>query len=208
MNLAIKRDINRVELIKYIGLDFPNGKGVEVGTFKGEFSKDVLEVWGGTLFMVDVWSPLGGEYNDLSNHGNYEQGLIYGEVIKNTRGYENRSVMVRASSELASTMFADESLDFVYIDANHAYDFVVQDIKLWYPKVKKGGYLCGHDYIDMNWNGDPNFAPNGKDKFIWSGDTFFGVFGVNPAVDEFCQQNSYEPYVSNEWCGSWWFKKK
>jgi hypothetical protein len=68
--------------------------------------------------------------------------------------------MVRASSEIASNMFQDESLDFVYIDANHAYDFVKQDIELWYPKVKKGGYLWGHDYIDLNWYNDPNFAEN------------------------------------------------
>jgi hypothetical protein len=116
--------------------------------------------------------------------------------------------MVRASSEIASNMFQDESLDFVYIDANHAYDFVKQDIELWYPKVKKGGYLWGHDYIDLDWYNDPNFAENGKDKHIWSNNqVYHGVFGVNPAVDEFCSEFNYTPVITEEWFGSWLIQK-
>jgi len=203
-----KQDITRLDLISTIGREFPNGKGVEVGTFKGEFSKEIVENWPGTLYMVDVWRPLANEeYLDSSNHNNFENG-VYGEAIKNIRGHEDRAVMVRASSEIAANMFEDNSLDFVYIDANHAYEYVVQDIKLWYPKVKAGGYLCGHDYIDIDWYNDPSFAPNGKDKHIYSNDFYHGVFGVNPAVDEFCELNEYAMQVTKEWFGSWWLKKK
>jgi hypothetical protein len=202
-----KRDITRIELINTIGKEFPNGKGVEVGTFKGEFSKEILENWEGTLYMVDVWRPLSDkEYLDSSNHNNFENG-VYSEAMKNISGHEDRAVMVRAASEIAANMFEDNSLDFVYIDANHAYDYVVQDINLWYPKVKEGGYLCGHDYINMDWYNDPNFSPNGKDKHIYSSNFYHGVFGVNPAVDEFCAQNEYHSQVTNEWFGSWWLKK-
>jgi len=210
MNLANKKDISRQELMKSIGSEFPNGKGVEVGTFKGEFSKEIMELWSGTLYMVDVWSALDPtKYIDASNHGNFNRGEIYGAAIDNTTGYENRAIMIRANSEIASDIFADESLDFVYIDANHAYDYVVKDIELWYPKIKPGGYLCGHDYIDMSWNEDPNFTENGKDKHIYSGNGFYhGEFGVNPAVDEFCIENGYEPIVTKEWFGSWMIKKK
>lgn len=124
MNLAKKKDISRQELMKSIGSEFPNGKGVEVGTFKGEFSKEIMELWTGTLYMVDVWSPLDAtEYMDSSNHGNFNRGEIYGAAIDNTVGYENRAIMVRANSEIASDIFTDGSLDFVYIDANHAYDY-------------------------------------------------------------------------------------
>lgn len=209
MNLAKKKDISRQELLKSIGLEFPNGKGVEVGTFKGEFSKEIMYLWDGTLYMVDVWSPLNpDEYIDASNHSNFEQNHIYGEAIKNISGNEDRAIMVRAKSEIAANMFEDGSLDFVYIDANHAYDYVVQDIALWYPKVKPGGYLCGHDYIDIDWNEDPNFAQNGKDKHIYNGDNYHGVFGVNAAVDEFCIKNEYKPIVTFEWFGSWSIRKK
>ncbi len=203
-----KRDINRIDLIKEIGTEFPKGFGVEVGTFKGEFSKQILENWSGTLYMVDVWRCLGDEYIDSSNHGNFDIE-IFGESIKNIKGHEDRGVMVRASSEIASNMFLDNSLDFVYIDANHAYDFVKEDIELWYPKVKKGGYLCGHDYIDLDWYNDPHFLENKKDKHIWSdgGKFYHGIFGVNPAVDEFCNENNYTPTITSEWFGTWLIKK-
>ena len=40
----MKRNINRIELLKEIGLEFPYGKGVEIGTFKGQFSKEILHL--------------------------------------------------------------------------------------------------------------------------------------------------------------------
>ena len=201
------KDISRIDLINEIGKEFPKGKGVEVGTFKGEFSKEIMENWEGSLYMVDVWRPLSNEeYLDSSNHGNHET-QIYGEAMNNIKGFEDRAVMVRATSEIASDMFEDNSLDFVYIDANHAYDYVVQDIELWYPKVKEGGYLCGHDYINMDWDKDPNFTENGKDKHIYSSNFYHGVFGVNPAVDEFCEKNGYDSQVTKEWFGTWSLKK-
>jgi hypothetical protein len=110
MNLAKKIDISRQELIKNIGSEFPNGKGVEVGTFKGEFSKEIMELWSGRLYMVDVWSPLDPtQYIDASNHGNFDKGAIYGAAIDNISGYENRAIMIRANSEIASDIFEDES---------------------------------------------------------------------------------------------------
>ena len=202
----MKRSITRVELIKEIGIEFPRGSGVEVGTFRGEFSKQILDIWKGTLYMVDVWNGLGDDYNDSSNHNNFDGG-VYVEAMKNIDGYEDRGIMVRASSRIASNMFEDNSLDFVYIDANHAYDFVCEDIRLWFPKIKNKGYLMGHDYLDMDWYSDPNFAENGKDKFIYSENFYHGVFGVNPSVDEFCQRLGYDLTLTSEWFGTWLIKK-
>ncbi len=201
------KDITRVDLIRNIGQEFPNGKGVEVGTFKANFSKEIMNCWEGTLYMVDVWRALESGYDDSSNHGKFENG-VYSDAMENIKGFEDRAVMIRATSEIASNIFNEQSLDFVYIDANHAYDYVVQDIELWYSKVKKGGYLCGHDYLGFNWYEDPNYAENQKDKFIWSEGAYMGLFGVNPAVDEFCEKNGYELNVTNEWLGTWYIKKK
>ena len=203
--MVLRRDINRIDLLKEIGLEFPNGKGAEIGTFKGEFAKEILQNWSGTLYMIDVWRPLGEEYLDSSNHAVHS--TAYSETMNNISGYEDRGIMIRATSEVAADMFERESLDFVYIDANHAYDFVVEDIKLWYPKVKSGGYLCGHDYINLNWYDDPNFAENKKDKHIWNRDFYHGVFGVNPAVDEFCKKFNFDLTITKEWFGSWIIKK-
>ena len=58
----------RDELIENLSTLIPNGKGVEVGVYKGSFSKYILSKWGGTLYMVDVWRGLGDEYQDMSTH--------------------------------------------------------------------------------------------------------------------------------------------
>lgn len=215
MNLAsqeFESHSTRVGLVQEINDKIPNGIGVEVGVFKGEFSKQILENWDCTLYMVDVWDSLSkDEYIDASDHGNFDENEVYSAAINNIKGYEDRAIMIRAKSEVASCMFNDNSLDFVYIDANHAYDYVVQDINLWYPKVKSGGYICGHDYllyVDYN---DPNgnYRENGKDVNIYGHDgKYWGVFGVNPAVDEFCIANGYQPYVTKEQHGTWYFNKK
>ncbi len=203
----MRRDITRLDLFNEIKKDFQDGHGVEVGTFKAEFSKFILENWNGTLYMVDVWNPLGNEYLDSSNHKNY-QNQIYAHAMENLTGLEDRGIMIRAKSEKASEIFQDESLDFVYIDANHAYDFVVDDIQFWYSKVKRGGYLWGHDYLKLDWYNDPHFLPNKKDKHIWSNNFYHGVFGVNPAVDEFCEKNNYTPTITKEFFGTWLIQKK
>ena len=46
----------------------------------------------------------------------------------------------------AAKMVPDGSLDFVYIDGNHGYDAVLDDLMAWTPKVKEGGFIAGHDY--------------------------------------------------------------
>jgi len=210
-NYKTKKMYNhRDDLVKDLNNLIPNGKGVEIGVFKGEFSKNILKNWNGILYMVDVWRPLGDEYEDASNHKDHVDA--YQETMENIRGFEDRGIMVRATSEIAADMFQNESLDYVFIDANHAYDFVVEDINTWFPKLKKGGIFSGHDYINMDWYNDPNFAPNGKDKYIYSymmdGTPIYnGVFGVNPAVDEFCNKHGYIPNVTKEWFGTWWFIK-
>lgn len=51
-----------------------------------------------------------------------------------------------SSSEEASKEIKDETLDIVFIDAEHTYKGCSSDIRYWYPKIKKGGIICGHDY--------------------------------------------------------------
>lgn len=195
------------DLIKDLNYKFPLGKGVEIGVFKGETSQYILKNWNGTLYMVDVWKGLTSEeYNDSSNHSIHT--TAYKETIDNISGYENRGIMIRATSKEASKLFQDESLDWVWIDANHAYDYVKEDIQLWWPKLKKGGLFSGHDYMNMDWYNDSNFAPNKKDKYIYSNTGFYhGVFGVNPAVDEFASKHNYKVNVTKEWFGTWYFIK-
>ena len=190
--MVLRRDINRIDLLKEIGLEFPNGKGAEIGTFKGEFAKEILQNWSGTLYMIDVWRPLGEEYLDSSNHAVHS--TAYSETMNNISGYEDRGIMIRATSEVAADMFERESLDFVYIDANHAYDFVVEDIKLWYPKVKSGGYLCGHDYINLKVS-VPNLTCSALNNNVWKPGDFI-VHCVGYRIEERIQLLSDLNYFS------------
>ncbi len=56
--------------------------------------------------------------------------------------------LIALDSERASKLFKDHSLDCVYIDGGHDYESVAQDIALWTPKVKPGGFISGDDYVD------------------------------------------------------------
>ena len=179
-------------------------KGVEVGSFKGEFARTILEKWQGTLYMVDAWYELE-DYNDMSNIGLNQDAYL--EAMRSINEFRDRAYMLRCLSKQAVDLFPDESLDFVYIDANHEYSYVVEDIKLWYPKVKKGGIVAGHDYLDIDWY-DNEYSEKDKNKYVWGdGQHFIGVFGVNPAVDEFCRENNIEFSLTEEFSRTWYFEK-
>ena len=211
---AIKQQINRLDLIpQLLNQLCPNGKGVEIGVFKGEFSKHILENWDGTLYLVDPWRELDeAEYADSSNHKNHNAAYL--ETMSRIAGHEDRAFMIRALSHQAASLFPNNSLDYVYIDGNHAYEWVKQDIETWWPKLKKGGIFAGHDYISMDWYNDPNFLDNGKDKHIWHFNhatpdqlEYSGVFGVNPAVDEFAKKKKIRFHVTEEFYGTFYTVK-
>lgn len=193
--------------------------GVEIGVFKGEFSKAILSGWNGRLYMVDPWRALGEEYLDSSNHAQHTSA--YSDTMESIRGYEDRAIMVRALSNQAVDMFADNSLDYVYIDGNHAYSFVREDLKLWWPKLKSGGLMAGHDFLLLNWN-DQLKLPNGKDLQVYSDGhrwavanhynpnseiPFAGTFGVNPAVHEFATQHGVDYDLTREWSSTFLITK-
>ena len=189
-------------------------EGVEIGVFKGQFSRTLLERWPGKLWLVDPWRAFDDEegYIDASNHKNHQ--TAYTETMNRLEGFESRAFMLRGLSSDMANRFQDEELDFAYIDGNHAYDWVVEDIELWWPKIKSGGYLMGHDYLDMaDWY-DSEFNENGKDKHIWMRGPesneewiYAGIFGVNTAVDEFCTRMGLDLVITNEYTGTWIIKK-
>jgi hypothetical protein len=148
------------------------GKGVEVGVWKGEFSLFLLKHWKGeVLYSVDPWKTFGSdEYIDDMNINQQQFDQIHNDVANLLKPFGNRSKIIRKTSLDASLDFEDNSLDFVYLDGRHNYEGVKEDIELWFGKVKKGGILAGHDYLDGQ---------------IGSTD-----FGVKQAVDEFVKTSN------------------
>ena len=73
---------------------------------------------------------------------------FYRETAVKLAPYGDRSIIIRAKSGEAVELFKDGQLDFVYLDAQHHYEAIKEDIALWWPKVRWGGLLAGHDYLD------------------------------------------------------------
>ena len=73
------------------------------------------------------------------------------EFLKNTKPVADHYKLLIMQSVAASKLFPDHSLDFVFIDAAHGYEFVKEDIEAWLPKVKQGGLIAGDDY--QTWPG-------------------------------------------------------
>jgi hypothetical protein len=143
------------------------GDGAEIGVKTGGFSEHLLQGWRCTrLISIDPWlSASQEEYDDRSNVAQDEFEVYYEKTRERLARYGSRSEIWRMKSVEAARRVPDGSLDFVYIDARHDYDSVLEDLDAWFSKVKPGGILAGHDYAD--------------------GDFEQGRFGVKSAVDEF-----------------------
>lgn len=98
------------------------------------------------IVCVDTWKGTPG--NPCADHVAQRGGSILEDFRRNLRVADVQDVvwpLERPSLE-AAPMFEDRSLDFVFLDADHAYEAVLADINAWLPKLKPGGVLAGHDF--------------------------------------------------------------
>lgn len=121
--------------------------GAEIGTSKGRYAKWMFsKIKGLKLYCIDPYEvyPRYVEMHDA------EGQKIYDDIFKQAKArLAGKNVeFIKKYSADAVNDFEDESLDFVYIDGNHGFEWVIQDIAEWERKVKYGGIVAGHDY----WN--------------------------------------------------------
>jgi len=116
---------------------------VEIINSNKKIKLDVVDTWKGSIEMHD---PSNAAYDETLS----KNGTIFPEFLKNMAPVLHAINPVEMDSVKASALYEDGSLDFVFIDAEHKYEFVIQDIKSWLPKVKKGGIIAGHD---CGWSG-------------------------------------------------------
>ncbi len=122
--------------------------GVELGVAAGRHSEYILYRTGvRRLYSIDRWQHVDG-YNDAMNLPQNEHDELYEYVSQKLSKFGDRSVVVRQDTTTASDLFENESLDFVYVDADHSYEGCKRDLLAWIPKIKKGGFITGHD---LNW---------------------------------------------------------
>lgn len=120
--------------------------GAEIGTDQGLYAEYLCQQNPNLkLFCVDPYMAAAYE---LGKSGVVEDQPYFDERYKETmeRVKPYNAHVIRKTSMAALNDFEDNSLDFVYIDANHDFINVAQDIHYWLKKVKPGGILSGHDY--------------------------------------------------------------
>ena len=178
--------LNRAEL---------KGLGVEVGVQRGVNASRIRAAWEGEkMFCVDPWRPYLGVDDTQEMHDSYLADAK--RALDGTgKPYE---IMRMPSLEGAAALAASNTvLDFCYLDGDHFYEAVIADIEAWWPLVKEGGILSGHDFVSDGWhrNGDPHNAYATKEE-AGVGVGQCGPFGVIKAVQElFGAGGKYERQV-------------
>lgn len=143
----------------------------EVGVEHGMFSYYLLRHSGvQVLYSIDPYQ------------GKFAGFLEDAKTLLSEFGERSRLVL-RTSAEAAKDFVqAQRTVDLVYLDGDHRYRKVAEDIRVWWPLVKPGGLLCGHDYCSA------------------------GV-GVMRAVDEFAAMTNRQVYITREAWATWMIYK-
>ena len=171
------------------------GNGAEIGVFKGDFSAHILANWlGKKLYLIDSWR----HHKDQIDASNY----LSGDHLENLRktlfkiySYGERVALIRELSLEAVKLFKDGFFDFIFLDACHDYKNVLADLRAWYPKVRSGGILIGHDFLDGMWLLSPTSRVPTE-------------FGVKSAVIDFAKELGIEYQVTEEKDFPTWYIKK
>ena len=138
---------------------------VELGSFGG-VSTDLFARYAKKVYAVDLWAT----YNErLYQETMQKAESLFDEILK----YHSNITKVRGDSLEIFKDFEDASVDFVYIDSLHTYEHVKKEIENWLPKIKKTGYIGGHDYTE--------------------------ILEVNNAVREFFQEDIIEVFDDSSW---------
>lgn len=150
----------------------PKAIVAEVGVLVGKLSESILTMrHDAHLIMVDSWAPMSEQPEQYKRTGDthafHDQARVdlhKREALRRVSAHSGRTRVLHMASLAAVSEIEDQSLDLVFLDADHSYQGVLNDIRAWSPKVKPGGYIGGHDYLNDN----AGFK-----------------FGVTQAVDEF-----------------------
>jgi len=153
-------------------LDLTDKYCAEIGVFRGDFSKMILEKNPLYLYLIDPFQLSDEKYKSGLNTA-YSTFQDY-RLVKNRFKFDHRVVYKRGFSYDVVKTISDNYFDFIYLDASHLYKDVLRDLNEWLPKMKDDSVICGHDYIEDD------------------------DFGVIRAVDEFCVEHNYEIFLLNE----------
>lgn len=171
---------NRIELMRRMP---PKSMGAEIGVYRGDFAAELLKLPLARLYLVDTWADNGLDYerdvlhlNNAAHEDNHRFVLErFQEPIKHKKAF-----ILRMPSVDAAALFYKGELDWIYLDANHTFDAVYDDLQAWAKVIKPGGFICGHDYTENAEATKMNF-------------------GVVKAVNRFCEREGWKVvYLTDE----------
>ncbi len=127
--------------------------GVELGVYKGEFTKKLLDA-GLKVYGIDPY----GNYVSKKKYPDYRERQQF--LKEHTDRYlepyikSGQYELIRQTSMEAIKQFKNGSIDFIYIDGDHRFKYIAEDLYHWTWIVRKGGAVSGHDYFNTAFKDD------------------------------------------------------
>ena len=124
-----------------------NIRCVEVGVNSGQNAVKMLEAMPfARFYLIDSYNVENPTFQNEGTQYSPEQreGFI-ANVKEKLIPYGDRAILIIEDSAIAALRFPDLHFDYIYIDGEHDYASVKRDIRCWYPKLKVGGMIGGHD---------------------------------------------------------------
>jgi len=125
--------------------------GVELGVHEGAFATHMLRFWPKCrkYVLVDLWGPLP-NYVDLARADQSEYDKRYATTLEAVKPWGEKIEVCRNTTVACAHEYPESYFDFVYVDARHTRKAVLADLNDWWPRTKRGGLICGHDYMNCN----------------------------------------------------------
>ena len=132
---SVNRLFGLYDLLQHIGAN-KNWKAIEIGSYAGA-SSELISNFVGELYCCDIWekyiTPI-------------EKAKLIYYTFLDTKKRCGNIIEYKTESNLLSFKFEYDFFDMIYIDADHSYTSVKNDISNWFDKIKPGGIRSGHDY--------------------------------------------------------------
>lgn len=141
-------------LYSHVVNTFPtNSHFVEVGTWQGNSAAYMaVEIVNSGKYIkfdcIDIWGRYSIDGLNTKNPELLPDNTVEELFLSNIQPVKHIINPIKSSSVEAASLYEANTLDFVFIDANHVYEAVKDDLQAWFSKVKTGGIIAGHDYYN------------------------------------------------------------
>jgi len=141
----------------------------EIGVLRGDFSKRILRIDNPEkLYLIDSWEFQKRDLNKIApgckvtSQADFDDHLLKVQERFDLEIKNAQVIIEKGYSSQILEKFDDEYFDWIYIDGNHNYEFVKNDLELSLRKIKKNGYITGDDYGNRGewWDENPTRALN------------------------------------------------